>query len=426
MKLPFRHGIAKYALDANNAPKFLYADKRDKYVSLTALTNPVILTFAHNNVDYLYEEKSTMNNVWGPFERDIKYWMYWNISLRTGRRSFGATIFEPTVSYDKPLTPDIDQHWFDLNVTCMKVYNGEAWVPCLRVFAGTYLNGDITIVPLSSQVDLFVPCNAGYILYDDSDTPTQRARNDGTYKFLTTESHFYEEKAVTTTVSLQPSLHYGNALTDLPKFTMLAYDDINGKIRKASSSDTKYRQAVGVVRNDVNIGEDFSFVTNTYITNNDWDWQVIPSSPIFLGPNGTIRVKPPEEGFIQRLGFVVSPTTVYIDTTYQIIYHNDYQQKNTIPVMLDAITGKFYTAFSMTNENASKINYKTFCTKYKQPKPNYTWILTHDTNLENYLVQVYDDRGSMIIPHSIQKHSRKAIAVTFHTRMTGTANLFLF
>jgi hypothetical protein len=425
MKLPFRHGIAKYTLDANNAPKFLYSDKREKYVSLTASNNAVLFTVAHHDVDYLYEEKLNVNNAWGPFERDIKYWMYWDLSLRTGRRSFGATQYEPIASYDKPTDPYIDQHWFDMNVNCMKWYDGDVWITCLRIFAGTYSNGDVTAYPLSSQVDLFMPCHAGFIMYDDSDTPTQRARHDGSYKFLTTESHFYDEKAVTTTVSLQPSIHYAYALTDLPKYTIIALDADN-KIRKASSDDMLFHQAVGVVRNDVGMGEQCSFVTNSYITNPNWDWNVTPSSPIFLGINGTIRLTPPDHGFIQRLGFVVSPNTVYIDTSYQIIYHNDYQQKDIVPVMLDATTGRFYTAFSKTNETASKMNYKTFCTTYKQTVPNYTWILYHDSNLENYIVQVYDDRGIMITPHNIQKHSRKSIAVTFHTRSTGTANLFLF
>jgi hypothetical protein len=73
MKLPFRQGIVKYTVDNNKTPTFLYTDRRSNYISLSAKINNVLISFAHNDVNYLYEETTNITNAWGPFSNNIKY-----------------------------------------------------------------------------------------------------------------------------------------------------------------------------------------------------------------------------------------------------------------------------------------------------------------------------------------------------------------
>jgi len=446
MKLPFRQGIVKYTLNNDKIPTFLYTDRRDKYVSLIANINHVLIAFAHNDTDYLFEETLTTNNAWGPFDRDVKYWMYWDLDVRTGKRTFGSTTLEPIVSDTIPESPEHNQHWFNLSDNVIITYDNDLhrnnyrklsknsvyiwdsennhWSQKIRLFAGTYKNSDIVASSLSSQVGLFVPCSAGFIQYDDTDTPTQQARVDGTYKFLTSESHFVESKSLTTTVSLEPIFHYGTASENISKYSLVSVDGQNS-FKRASSADASLSPAIGIIENDITMGDKCVIVTNTYIINDSWNFTDEPSTPLYLTTNG-FSTTPPLAGFIQQIGFVVSTNTVYIDTTYQIIYHDVIQTTKAMPVNVDITTGKLYTSFIETSGSESSISYNLYSTVYKQPIPNTLWTISHTSNLPNFLVQTYDDRGNYIVPDNIKRKSGNIIEVVFSKRITGTALVFLF
>lgn len=446
MKLPFRQGIVKYTLNNDKIPTFLYTDRRDKYVSLIANINHVLITFAHNDTDYLYEETLTVNNAWGPFDRDIKYWMYWDLDVRTGKRTFGSTTLEPVVSDIIPENPDHNQHWFNLADNVIVTYDNTLqrnnyrklsknsiyvwddesnhWTQKIRLFAGTYKNSDIIASPLSSQVGIFENCYAGFILYDDTDTPTQQARIDGTYKFLTSESHFADSKSLTTTVSLEPVFHYGKASENIAKYSLISLDGENS-FKKASSGDTTLSPAIGVIEHDVNSGDSCAIVTNTYIINDAWDFTDEPSTPLYLTVTG-FSTTPPLSGFIQQIGFVVSSNTVYIDTTYQIIYHDVIYTTKSMPVNIDIFSGKLYTSLIDSADSTSYITYDLYSTVYKQPIPNNTWTISHNSHLPNFLVQTYDGRGNYQVPDNIKRKSDNIIEVVFSKKTQGTALVFLF
>jgi hypothetical protein len=446
MKLPFRQGIVKYTLNNDKIPTFLYTDRRDKYVSLIANINHVLITFAHNDTDYLYEETLTTNNAWGPFDRDIKYWMYWDLDVRTGKRTFGSTKLEPIVSETIPETPEHDQHWFNLsdNVVVsfdnelnrnkyrklsknsIYVWDGENnhWTQKIRLFAGTYKNTDIVASSLSSQVGIFEQCHAGFILYDDTDSPTQQARVDGTYKFLTSESHFHDTKSLTTTVSLDQIFHYGTSSENISKYSLVSFDGQNS-FKTASSDDITLSPAIGIIENDVISGDICAIVTNTYVIDDSWNFTDEPSTPIYLASSG-FSTTPPLSGFIQQVGFVVSSNTVYIDTTYQIIYHDVIHTTKAMPVNIDIVTGKLYTSLIDSADSSSSISYDLYSTVYKQPVPNTTWTISHNSHLPNFLVQTYDDRNNYQVPDNIKRISAKIIEVTFSKKTSGTALVFLF
>jgi hypothetical protein len=424
MILDFRQGIVRYAVDNKSLSTFLYTDKNTQYVSFNAQYNKVLLAFAHENVDYLYEESTDTKNAFGPFDKNTKYWLYLDLNTLTGFRTFGSTKLEPIVSDIEP-TKIIDQHWYNTSNNTMYCYDGLVWIQKLRVFVGTYNNHNVTILPHGTQVENYEHCNAGYILYDDADSPSKRASTDGSYKFLTTTSHFAASKSVTTTVSLEQSIRIGQASVNLSKYKMVTYAGDN-IITTASYDDPDQKTAIGVVEYDVNTGEKCYFSTNTYLTNSAWNFTAPPSSSIYLGLNGNITTTIPSSGFIQKIGFVVSPNTVYIDTTYQIIYFDEFKSVQPVAVGLNLATGTINTESGISDDNTSTIKFRVYGSSYIQPVPNEVWVLKHHHFLQNFLVQTYDEYGYVMYPDNIIKFNDTTVEVSFTKRVAGTAQLFLF
>ena len=340
MRLPFRHGIVKYTVDNKKVPTFLESDPRDRYVTLRADISNVLVTFAYYDANYLFEEHSAVNNAWGPFQSGIKYWLYWDINKLTGARTFGSTIHEPIVSDTSPTFSQVRQHWFDTSEMCMKVWSGKNWTPHIRVFACTYLNGFINVYPLSTQVGSYDSCDAGEILFDDLNTPTQQSTLDDTYKFLTDISPITSSKAITTTVSLNQNLRYAIAGENITKYSLvsLKYD---GTLKTASYSDPYKSPVVGIVDRDVAAGERCYYKSTMYLDGYFKQWSADPSSPLYLGLFGYINQRPPLTGYIQKVGTVVSPTVAYIDISFHNIHYESFQQQPT-RLNIDVLSGKFY------------------------------------------------------------------------------------
>lgn len=425
MKLPFRQGIVKYTEDNNKFPIYLDADKRDNYVNLQVekYSERVLLNFAYLDSNYLFEEIKSVYQAWGPFSADVKYWLYWDLNKLNGDRTFGSTIHEPIISYDEPLHPQIDQHWFDLSSTCMKVFDGNSWVKNIRLFACTYQNGTIIAYPLLSQVSIFTECEAGFIIFDDLNSPSQKATVDGSYKFLTSDSNFANSKSVTTTVSLNQIITHGISATFLPKYSLVSYNS-NGQLQLASYDDEYKSIAVGITTQDVNEGESFYYKQTTYINYDTMYWVETPSTPLYLGLNGRFSSHPPPFGFIQKVGTILSTTEAYIDTSYHNIHYN-HNQKNPVPLSVNLKTGKFNTKQPQP-DCSSYVFYNVQTINYEFTTANYIWLLTHDPRSANYVVQSFNNIGEMITPLSITPISNSTIRLTFDSPVTGTATLFLY
>lgn len=425
MKLPFRQGIVKYTENNNKTPIFLDADTRDNYVNLQVRTysDRVLLNFAYLDSNYLFEEVKSIYHAWGPFTTDIKYWLFWDLDKLTGDRTFGWTKLEPITSTTAPMSPEYDQHWFDLTNTCMKVYDGANWVKYIRVFACTYDSGTIIAYPLLSQVSIFTECDAGFIVYDDINTPTQKATPDGSYSFLTSDSNFAESGSVTTTVSLNQTITYGVASTFLPKYTLVSYAT-DGKLKIASYDDEYKSLVVGITTQDVEAGESFYYKKTTYITDPSAYWSEAPSSPLYLGLNGKLSAYPPVFGFIQKVGVVLSTTEVYIDTSYHNIHYNP-NQKNPVPLSINLKTGKFQTNVQQP-DCTGYVFYNVQSTTYDFSSANYIWWLNHDPRSANFVVQTFNNVGEMLSPISITPVSNSTIRITFDKPVSGTATLFLY
>ena len=197
MRITFRQGIVRHQTDISGSPAFL--QKVGQYVNLIVSPDPTIVTFAHGQKNYLYTESKTQlqSEAWGPFDAGTNYWLYWDINLVNGVRTFGSTVYEPLVSANQPSLSCVDSFgvpcviagrmWYNTVRNIMYEYNGASWVEVVRVFAcklelGTTIRSMSIRAPefIGTQVGLTTPAYAGAIAFDTAGKPIRT----GDRKFL--------------------------------------------------------------------------------------------------------------------------------------------------------------------------------------------------------------------------------------------------
>jgi hypothetical protein len=468
MKLSFRQGIVKCSVNTSNSPNCYRDDILPTYVSLDPNHSSVLITFAHNESNYLYEDSNTVNDAWGPFLAPIsgRHWLYWDINMQTGIRTFGHTSLEPLIQSTKPNNPNSTLHWYDTSRNIMFVYENNNWVEKIRVFACIYDGISIQSYALGTQVNDNTDCLSGYILFDSDGYPLTRKNGS---QFVTTESNLYTTKSVIDPVDFSSSLFYAAAQGHIPEYSVVSFYKDN-KIQLSSCFDPEYKSAIGMIRTEVYDSEVSGVVSNGYITNINWHFNELPSTAVYLGNNGTIQTSIPSTGFIQKIGTIVSSDTIFIDIDPQIIYQLPSDDVLNLPVTVDLYTGKLYTTSnSITNlgglvsgspsntnwlnlggwdaDGLETLSYDESVSlppgtptalptapsggttvvgfTYRQTIPSIQWTLDHGQGTTNAVIQITDDLGSVLSPTLIKIVNGDRIIVSFDSPASGTAQILL-
>lgn len=312
MKLTFRQGIVQHPEDSAGNQLFLQQNGTSVSLNVTANT-PVIITFAQSTANYLYTERSSITNAWyGPFTAGTNYWLYWDLNLATGLRTFGSTKLQPIASTATPTNPLTDQHWFDLSTNQMKVYNGNMWLPVVRVFAAKYalatqfikLSGGTDFT--GTQVNLSVPCYAGELVYDQFAKPIKTS--DGTW--FTTETGANVAGTVAN-VKLAAEFLPAIAQQTIPAYSVVYFSDF-AEISTASPLDADQTRPVGIVEEDLTPGQSTLVKLDGTIINNKWNFTVV-NAPIYVGVGGTVSVVPSNSSQVS-IGYVVDTNAIQLKT----------------------------------------------------------------------------------------------------------------
>jgi phage-related tail fiber protein len=313
MKLKFRQGLVRCQTDNNNNPLFL--QRTGHAVSLVVSPTPTIVTFAHTDTDYLYTEGKNVPSAWlGPFLADKDYWLYWDLNIITGLRTFGHTLRAPITSRTPPAQPLVDQHWFDLNTTSMRVWNGNVWNTVIRVFACKYALGTVfetMLKPLSkqftgSQVSLNVPCKSGALIFDTVGKPLKTSTNT----FFTTETGA-AVSGFASAINIASLFKEGEAQEVIPAYSMVYFSGFH-KLKRANNN-TSPLIPVGMVETALTPGQVGQMVTEGLVVSDQWNWTTV-NQPLYIGVNGelTVTQMQPDQG---PIAFVMSPDSVMIIRT---------------------------------------------------------------------------------------------------------------
>ena len=292
MLIDFRQGLVR-------APaNFLM--KNGKAVSLQVPPNDtVIAAIADGTADYLISEKQSITNAWaGPFEPGTNYWLYWNIDLVTGARTFGHTALEPFEGPTPPANPLPDQHWFDTGTKQMKVFNGTSnrWNRVIRVFAAQLEQGGVFVGMGSdtsgftgTQAGLTGRTNAGALLFDNLGGVLKK--KDGTY--FTTEDYALTGIAQSSQVKFASVQIRAEAATYIPSLTLVQFVDYNRVV--PASVHVVDKVNYGVLEFDANVGDVVNITVDGVIRSGTWNFQeagVPMNAPVYIDANGALTTTP--------------------------------------------------------------------------------------------------------------------------------------
>lgn len=426
MKIPFRQGILRYQQDNNGNQTFLQKAAIGNAINLIATTDPTLVTIAQRKNNYLIEERKTVLNAWTNFTAGTDYWLFIDIDMVTGVRTFGSSLLAPTAGPIAPTTPIIDQHWFDTNplVMCMKVFNGQAFVEKLRVFVAKYQAGAI-IVPMSigTQIAQTIVSDAGSILFDADGSPVRKMFSRTQNEFFTTASIFSSNTSKSVNVTMDALCTTVDASEPLPAFSLVAHGKSQGELILADPSDHN-KTAVGIVQEDFFNGETGIYSSQGYIYNDQWNWTQSPGTPLFLGPTGTIVTNPTQYHTIQQIGEIVTRQMIRLNISPAIMYDSimtDY--KNLAPISIDKTTGK-YIATSVNVPGEAQNSRTGFA--FIQEDAATIWTVAHNRGTFRYLVQVFDTDGKVVYPDTISTVSSNTIELTFVDPQAGHACVVFF
>lgn len=323
MKLPFRHGLVRYQTDISGNPTFLQKVNAGQNISLIVSPQPTIYTISHRNTDYLFQERITVSNAWGPFTAGQDYWLYFDLDILTGVRTFGHTLLQPITQATQPPSPAQDQHWFDTTERVMKVRQGNVWKEVLRVMACKYASGSvIQHQPIGTQVGLNIGTYAGYILFDDEENPIRRFTGGRKSQFIHSESILASQAAAGfVSFTFESALNVVETVENIPEFYLVTQMGGIGKIGVAKHTNVT-KQAVGIVTESLSAGQFTSYATKGFISNEMWNFTKPANSPVFVGQFGEVTESVPQSGFLQQVGHIVNKSTIYLSISQPIFYEN--------------------------------------------------------------------------------------------------------
>lgn len=307
MIVPFRQGIVR-CLDAG------FLTVGPTYVTLNVVDTPALISFAHGSVDYLFVEQQPATNAWGPITPGVDQWLFWDIDLRTGRRSFGITLVKPLHQNVPPTAPVNDQHWFDTTTVTMKVWNSAVnrWIEKIRVFA-CELDGGTTPVSMSANSPAFVGTQAGLsmeypagvILFDvATGNPLRTADN----KFLTGETKLQATTGATSSIKTEALIVEAEAQDNLSAYTVVKFKDF-GKIEAADQFTTSTPQQFGIIETNAVIGDIVTVTTTGVISSPTWEWTSV-NALLYVDSQGQLTTT--QTGTLPPVGIVIDVSKILL------------------------------------------------------------------------------------------------------------------
>lgn len=419
--LAFRQGLVRYQTDISNAPNFLQKVSGGTYINLVVSPTPTTFTIAHFDQNYLFIEQKSVTNAWGPFSGSNSCWLYWDVDFLTGVLSRGFTYQDPISQASPPPAPPIDKHWFDTANKIMKVWSGSAWVEKLRVFAAMYQNSSTIIhYPLGSQVGITSGTHfAGFPLYDDTGAPVQKFSRNRRGQFIHTESPLASQFSKVSNFRIEGSILQAEAMEFISEYSVVAFKQ-DTKIGLCTNVDAEFT-AVGVVTEDVNLGEIRTVITNGPVTNEAWNWTVPPMTPLFVNSLGQLTTNPPSVISIQHIGYVTGTKSIVVNIQPQLRLTSF--PGNYVATFVELTTGKMVARPGGGGGGGSS-NVQGYT--HVQSVPVNTWVINHAGDSLNVNVQIYNDTNNQIMPDEVIVVNDQTVHVEFNVPMTGKAQILMF
>ncbi len=304
MLISFRQGLI-------SAPSLtLQASSTPNYINLVVTQKPILVAIADGAVDYLVGVYSSVSNAWGPFTGSSTRFLYVELDGITGALSYGATSLPLQQSASAPVSPAVEQMWWDTTNFKMFVWDGTSWQHVLRAFLGSLVSG-VTLTPASpgSQVNLNVPGRPGYVLTDGFDHTFRN--NDGS--LLTTETPVVSSNTGSL-VKIDGAQVVVQANSPLAAFTCVYLVDGRAEVATSVPPDELTKAPIAVVVEDVVQNSPIELVmAGKTVFNENWnfptsDWGL----PVYCDEDGQITTSVPSAPSHVRVGYIINANGIYL------------------------------------------------------------------------------------------------------------------
>jgi hypothetical protein len=321
MRISFRQGLVR-------APLNFLQLAAGKVNLVIPPTDSMLLTFADGAADYLITERVSITNAWtGPFIAGAQsYWLYLDLNVLTGQRTFNHTLLMPVEGATAPVAPANDQHWFDTTVNKMKVWNSVSgtWIPKIRVFAATLTGGTI-LGSVSINAPLYtgtqvgslqsIAVEAGALVFDGDSIIVKHS--NGT--FLTTED------VVLTGIASSSHVKFGSIVIEAAAGSAIAaYSIVRFTAFNTVTTATNYlldNSAYGIVDRSGVSGDILSITMEGLITNPAWDWTSAGiNAQLYVDGTGqlTTAIPPtpiPVAAVVDKSTILLRPSSLFLNTS---------------------------------------------------------------------------------------------------------------
>lgn len=312
MLIEFQQGIYR---QQDTRPFLTFASKG---VRINVDDSPTIIAFAHGKSNYLFTEDRTVDPAWvGPFPRQKRAWLYWDIDPTTGRRTFNYTTVDPFTNKGfgakLPQFPKRGQHFFLINENKMKYYTGRAWKTVIRVFAGVINdNSHLEIFENGSQVGKNIQSYAGHILFNEDGTPIKKSGKFSSTEFVTSETLFNPQNDLGNAYKVESTQINARAIEPVPKFHCVSFKGPK-RYGLASRLDPD-NPCVGIAVEDFVKDKIGKIVTHGIIQNRDfWNFSGPYGTMLWVGDTGEVTTVVPQSQSMQNIGYVINASTIFVD-----------------------------------------------------------------------------------------------------------------
>lgn len=420
MKLNFRHGLVRYHRDIYGQPAYLFRNSPSGDITLLATITPFVISFSHGNAEYLFQESLDVVNAWNiTWVANQDYWLYIDLDVTTGERTFGQTSILPVTGNTAPVNPQIDQHWFDFTNNVMKLWNGIAWIEKIRVFVAKYDNATTFVYNLfGSTVGVNIAYHSGFILFDDDNKPLKKFDKFNRGKFITTETALSSQLHRSSSYKLESSIPVSRSRDNLlPGHVVCLTDASEVGICSAHAPE---KPAIGLCMETVYSGEMVTYVTSGHATHVSWSWTNPPGTKVFVDEFGFLTTTVPSISSFQEIGYIVDEKTIYVDIRPIVLLVTEKTLTQTA-AFIDRVTGN--TVLIGANPNPQIKNVYGY--SFMQVTPILVWNIAHNGGSENIHAQIFTPTKEVLLPDKINVIDSNNISIEFLTPQAGKAQILI-
>lgn len=285
-------------------------------VSLIINSLPLILTFSHGEYNYLKTIEKSVLNAWIINPNLDNSWLYADIDVLTANISFGAISNAPTSGDSFPVDPIINHHHYDKISKKLYVFDGYDWINKIRIFLGTINDKQLSQYPLGSQVNMVYQNESNEIYLTSEKLPVHQFDDEG-FHFLTKNAISDKYTESTNTLQYSQIKNTGIAGENIQKYKLLSWNS-NGHLVNASYTDTF--PVIGMSESKILTGNIANFINYGIVKNKSWNLPYVQNvyTPIFVGENGNITTSLSEEYSNQKIGFLLSHNSIFLNISNKI------------------------------------------------------------------------------------------------------------